>query len=49
MANDLVLKLSETLNLDELITFDLLEAYFSTNDSTRRILVYLKTIDMNIT
>jgi hypothetical protein len=43
-----VIKLSEKLNLDELLTFDLLESYFLTNDSTRKMLVYMITIDMNI-
>jgi hypothetical protein len=43
-----VIKLSERLNLDELLTFDLLESYFLTNDSTRKMLVYMITIDMNI-
>jgi hypothetical protein len=44
-----VIKLSELLNLDELLTFDLLESYFLTNESTRKLLVYIITIDMNIT
>ena len=44
----MVIKLSEKLNLDELLTFDLLESYFLTNDSTRKMLVYMITIDMNI-
>ena len=49
IANELVIKLSETLNLDEVLTFDLLESYFLTNDSTRKLLVYMITIDINIT
>lgn len=49
LANELVIKLAETLNLDELLTFDLLESYFLTNESTRKLLVYMITIDINIT
>jgi len=49
MREDLVIKLSQILNLDEMLTFDLLESYFSTNDTTRKLLVYIKTIEMNIT
>ena len=49
LAQDLVIKLSQILNLDEILTFDLLESYFSSNDTTRRLLVYIKTIEMNIT
>lgn len=49
LSQDLVMKLSDILNLDEILTFDLLESYFSTNDTTRRLLVYIKTIEMNIT
>ena len=49
IANELVIKLAETLNLDEVLTFDLLESYFLTNDSTRKLLVYMITIDINIT
>jgi hypothetical protein len=48
MANELVVKLSETLNLDELLTFDLLESFFLTNETTRKTLIYLITIDQNI-
>jgi hypothetical protein len=49
LAQDLVIKLSQILNLDEILTFDLLESYFSTNETTRRLMVYIKTIEMNIT
>ncbi len=49
LANELVIKLAETLNLEELLTFDLLESYFLTNESTRKLLVYMITIDINIT
>jgi hypothetical protein len=49
LSQDLVIKLSQILNLDEILTFDLLESYFSSNDTTRRLLVYIKTIEMNIT
>ena len=49
LANELVIKLADLLNLDELLTFDLLESYFLTNESTRKLLVYIITIDMNIT
>ena len=49
LANELVIKLAETLNLDEVLTFDLLESYFLTNESTRKLLVYMITIDINIT
>jgi hypothetical protein len=48
MANELVVKLSETLNLDEILTFDLLESFFLTNETTRKTLIYLITIDQNI-
>ena len=49
LAQDMVIKLSQILNLDEILTFDLLESYFSTNETTRRLMVYIKTIEMNIT
>ena len=49
VAKELVLKLAETLNLDEVLTFELLESYFLTNESTRKLLVYMITIDDNIT
>jgi hypothetical protein len=49
MANDLVLKLSNLINLNEEQTFDLLESYFLSSDSTRKLLIYLVTIDLNIT
>lgn len=32
LANELVIKLCETLNLDELLAFELLETYFATSD-----------------
>lgn len=49
MANELVIKLAEALNLDEVLTFELLESYFLTNESTRKLLLYMITIDINIT
>ena len=44
-----MVRLSTLLNLDELLTFDLLESFFMTNDTTRRTLIYLITIDQNLT
>jgi hypothetical protein len=49
IAENLVVRLSTLLNLDELLTFDLLESFFMTNDTTRRTLIYLITIDQNLT
>ena len=48
MANELVIKLADILNLDEVLTFELLEAYFLTNDQTKKLLIYLETLDINI-
>lgn len=48
MAEELVVKLATVLNLDELLAFDLLESFFMTNDTTRRTLIYLITIDQNL-
>ena len=43
------MRLSTLLNLDELLTFDLLESFFMTNETTRRTLIYLITIDQTLT
>jgi hypothetical protein len=48
MAEELIVKLSTILNLDELLTFDLLESYFMINVETRQTLIYLITIDNNL-
>jgi hypothetical protein len=48
LANELVFKLSDTLNLDEVLSFDLLEGYFFSSDQGRRQFMYLITIDQNI-
>ena len=49
LASELVIKVSERLNLDEVQTFDLLESYFSTNESTRKLLDYIFSTDQMIT
>ena len=48
MTEQLIIKLSTLLNLDEILTFDLLESFFMTNDQTRKTLIYLITIDQSI-
>lgn len=48
LANELVIKLSDTLSLDEVLTFELLETYFASTDQTRKTFIYLITIDQQI-
>lgn len=45
MANELVIRLSDTIKVDELITFEIVDSYFMTNDNTRKNLIYLRQID----
>ena len=48
LINQLILPLASSLNLDELIMFEILETFFFTDDSGRRILIYMVSIDQNI-
>ncbi len=46
--NELLIKLSDMLNLDEILAFDLLDSYFVTDEKTKAQFSYLTTVDKNL-
>lgn len=48
IRDELVFRLSENLNLDEVLTFDLLDSYFLTDDKTKSQFSYLTTVEKSL-
>ncbi|CDW91447.1 UNKNOWN [Stylonychia lemnae] len=48
LCKTLVLRFSSSLNLDELLSFDLLDSYFLTNDQSKKQFSYINQVEQNI-
>lgn len=44
----LVFKISEDLNIDEVLTFDLLDSFFATDEKARTEFSYLRTLNQKL-